>query len=106
MQQAFYRFDEAMSWFESAEALVFVGTSFSVNITSLALTQARKRGLAVFNFNLRDALNGKDKRYQVHNVLGLCEEKLSKLVDLVTALKGASDGNRVRDQLGLITVLP
>jgi hypothetical protein len=31
---------------------VFVGTSFSVNITNIALTQARDRGLPVFNFNL------------------------------------------------------
>lgn len=81
---AVYQFDRAMSWFESADALAFVGTSFSVQITNLALAQARERELPVFNFNLSGALKGQ-RRFTVHNILGPADETLGKLVEAVRA---------------------
>ncbi len=83
---AFYQSDKAMSAFEGAEALVFVGTSFQVNITNLALNEGpRKRGVPVFNFNLHHSL-AKKASYEVHNIIGKAEETLQELVARVEGL--------------------
>ena len=42
-----YRFSEAESWMHSAEKIVFIGTSFSVNITSIALRIAISRNIPI-----------------------------------------------------------
>ena len=42
-----YRFSEADSWMHSAEKIIFMGTSFSVNITSIALRIAISRNIPV-----------------------------------------------------------
>ena len=42
-----YRFSEAESWMHSAEKIVFIGTSFSVNITSIALRIAISKNIPV-----------------------------------------------------------
>ena len=42
-----YRFSEAESWMHSAEKIIFMGTSFSVNITSIALRIAISRNVPV-----------------------------------------------------------
>lgn len=42
-----YRFSEAESWMHSAEKIVFMGTSFSVNITSIALRIAIQRNIPI-----------------------------------------------------------
>ncbi len=42
-----YRFSEAESWMHSAEKIIFMGTSFSVNITSIALRIAISRNIPV-----------------------------------------------------------
>eukprot|EP00520_Triparma_pacifica_P015352 CAMPEP_0118653864 /NCGR_PEP_ID=MMETSP0785-20121206/12060_1 /TAXON_ID=91992 /ORGANISM="Bolidomonas pacifica, Strain CCMP 1866" /LENGTH=366 /DNA_ID=CAMNT_0006546439 /DNA_START=114 /DNA_END=1211 /DNA_ORIENTATION=- len=48
----FYEFDKFASWFTSADVFVFVGTSFAVTVTDMAIKEARKRKIPVFNFNL------------------------------------------------------
>ena len=42
-----YRITEAENWMKNASKIIFMGTSFSVNITSIALRIAISRGLDV-----------------------------------------------------------
>lgn len=49
--QPAYRAREARRWLNDAEAVVFVGTSFSVGITSMALTAARYANALLVNVN-------------------------------------------------------
>ena len=49
--QPFYRAREARNWLNDAAAVVFVGTSFSVGITSMALHAAQASGAAIININ-------------------------------------------------------
>ena len=42
-----YRITEAENWMKNASKMVFIGTSFSVNITSIALRIAISRGLDI-----------------------------------------------------------
>ena len=42
-----YRMTEAERWMNSASRIVFMGTSFSVNITAIALRTAVQRGIPV-----------------------------------------------------------
>jgi len=50
---AFYQFAKVQEWLAEAEVLVFVGTSFAVTITALAIREhGRRRGLPMFNFNI------------------------------------------------------
>jgi hypothetical protein len=72
-----------MAAIEGCEALIFVGTSFSVTITNLALAEARARNVPVYNFNLHHALNGAGRRYPVFNILGPAEANLPALLAIV-----------------------
>ena len=42
-----YRISEAESWMQMAKKIIFMGTSFSVNITSIALNIAYSRGIEI-----------------------------------------------------------
>ena len=42
-----YRISEAEHWMNDAKKIIFIGTSFSVNITSIALRIAISRGIEV-----------------------------------------------------------
>merc|ERR1712038_1256690 len=48
----FYQFNKMESWISDAKVIIFVGTSFAVNITSVVLDHARDNGLMVYNFNV------------------------------------------------------
>jgi len=48
----FYQFEKVESWIENASAVVFVGTSFSVAITDVALKYAHEHHIPVYNFNI------------------------------------------------------
>jgi NAD-dependent deacetylase len=50
--QPAYRAREARRWLNDAEAVVFVGTSFSVGITSMALSAARYANALLVNVNV------------------------------------------------------
>lgn len=49
--QPFYRAREARNWLNDAAVVAFVGTSFSVGITSMALHAAQASGATVININ-------------------------------------------------------
>jgi len=42
-----YRMGTAEAWMQAARRMVFIGTSFSVNITAIALRTAIQRGIPV-----------------------------------------------------------
>ena len=42
-----YRISEAEDWMNKAQKIIFIGTSFSVNITSIALRIAISRGIEI-----------------------------------------------------------
>tara|TARA_B100001996_G_scaffold213467_1_gene163946 strand:- start:977 stop:1759 length:783 start_codon:yes stop_codon:yes gene_type:complete len=42
-----YRINEAMNWMEIAQKMIFIGTSFSVNITNIALEIAMTNGIPI-----------------------------------------------------------
>jgi NAD-dependent deacetylase len=76
----FYDFERAEAWLESAEAIVFCGTSFAVRITHVALEHARVHKVPVYNFNLHDVLES-TARLNVTNIIGPSDETLPKLVE-------------------------
>ena len=92
---AFYRFMDMEEWITNADALVFVGTSFAVTVTDVALSYARERYIPVFNFNL-DNDNGRlesTSRLNVENIMGdasitlpnllqACKDELQRTLNL------------------------
>lgn len=74
--QPFYRAREARHWLNDAEVVVFVGTSFSVGITALALQAARYANALLVNVNV-DAVD--DAALGFVNLLGPAEVTLPKL---------------------------
>lgn len=75
---SFYQCERIEDWLAEADALVFVGTSFAVRITAIALEQAKNAGLRVFNFNLHDLLKSSG-RLKASNIIGPAAEVLPKL---------------------------
>lgn len=68
----FFQFRRAQHLLEQAEGVVFVGTSFSVGITAIAVQSARMSGAPLYNFNLH-AEDG------MVNILGPAEQTLVEL---------------------------
>jgi hypothetical protein len=75
-----YQFQKMESWISSASIIVFIGTSFAVNITSVALDFARDHNVPVYNFNIDggDILES-GGRLNVENILGDVTETLPLL---------------------------
>ena len=42
-----FRFNESLSWMENCSKIIFMGTSFSVNITNIALEIAIEKNLPI-----------------------------------------------------------
>jgi len=81
----FYQFEKMEELLGKASVLVFVGTSFNVNITLVALDHARDHGIPVFNFNTQDVLEP-SVRLNVENIVGKSDETLPRLVQDVKEL--------------------
>mmetsp|Transcript_77651 Transcript_77651/g.155532 ORF Transcript_77651/g.155532 Transcript_77651/m.155532 type:complete len:581 (-) Transcript_77651:56-1798(-) len=82
---AFYQFDKLQDWMSEADAFLFVGTSFAVTLTSLAVEEARLRRLPMFNVNIDDDPERTARpTLRWHDIVGRAEEKLPRLLDLVT----------------------
>lgn len=71
-----YRAREARQWLHDADVVIFVGTSFSVGITALALQTAVQNRTTVVNVNV-EAID----ELGFVNVLGPSEETLPALAD-------------------------
>lgn len=76
-----YQFIQMESWIANADILVFVGTSFSVTITNVALRHAMERNIPVYNFNLLERLNS-TVRLNVENIMGDASETLMELLNV------------------------
>ena len=81
----FYQFEQAIKWLEEADAIVFVGTSFSVGITTFAFEAAQERivndlFIELFNFNIDDTKPRAKAVDVTYNFIdGLCENTLQNL---------------------------
>ncbi|CAM9470057.1 unnamed protein product [Choristocarpus tenellus] len=75
---SFYNFDNAQIWMSEADAIVFVGTSFAVTLTSLAVKEAKRRKIPVFDFNISASLSS-SKTLLAKTVVGPAEETLPEL---------------------------
>lgn len=76
----FYQFDRMESWISNAKVIVFVGTSFAVNITSVVLDHARDNGLLVYNFNVDGGdLLESTTRLNAVNIVGDVSKTLPEL---------------------------
>ena len=86
----FYEWDAASDWMEDACAMVFVGTSFSVGLTQIALETSRKKPAALFNINLNSMEH--DMRTvdsaRMFNILGPSEQILPLLAHVVSKRRG------------------
>ena len=58
-----FRISQAEEWMNSSNAFIFIGTSFSVNITSIALNSAINRGCKIeivdpepIDLNIKEAI--------------------------------------------------
>jgi len=78
---AFYNFELAEDWLSECQAIVFVGTSFAVRLTSVVLEHAREHSIPVYNFNLHDLLLS-TARLNVSNIVGPAVETLPRLVEI------------------------
>lgn len=81
-----YDFESAEQWLAAADALVFIGTSFSVRITDVALDHARAQRLPVYNLNPDDFLEP-TARLNASNIVGKADELLPRLVALMERLE-------------------
>ena len=87
---SFYQWAKTQEWLEEADGFIFVGTSFSVNLTKEALDIAGKKQLPVFDFNVASSGGTKTTRQgqrikSLYMVVGKAEETLPKLSELVGA---------------------
>ena len=83
---AFYQFERMEQWIAEADVLVFVGTSFQVTITDVALQHARETGKTVYNFNLDTTGTGaleSTARLNAENIPGDVGETLPLLYQAV-----------------------
>ena len=78
----FYQFEKMEEWLSKAECLIFIGTSFKVTITDVALAHARDHGVPVYNFNVDSKGDGSlesSARLDANNVIGDVGETLPQL---------------------------
>ncbi len=80
--QPFFRAREARRWLNDATVVVFVGTSFSVGITAMALQAARYSNALVVNVNIDKVDDGS---IGFVDLLGKSEEILPLLADAAGA---------------------
>lgn len=76
----FYQFEKMEDCLARCSILVFVGTSFAVSITHVALDHAREHGIPVYNFNICDILEA-TARLNVENVIGPANKTLPRLLE-------------------------
>ena len=90
---SYYQFERAEEWMEDCDALVLIGTSCSVRLTTVALDHARAHGIPVYNFNLHDPIES-TSRLNVSNILGPAIETLPKLWEACEEARRARKARR------------
>ena len=99
-----------MKKIESADAFVFIGTSFAVTITNICLQQAKTRQLPCFNYNVSKNLKAKT-RLEVTTILGSVTTTLPNLLDHIKAtskmaLPPSTETNRIDYQTLINSGIP
>lgn len=80
------------AWAGEATAIVFIGSSNAVGLTTNALHVAKERSLPVFSFNLsRQCMESTPSSVIVHHVLGPAEETVPLLLDAVLKADAAAE---------------
>ena len=82
----FYRSAEAFEALERCDAIVFVGTSFAVGVTEVALTRGMQRRIPMFNVNVAPFAHEEPwrwRRLQMVDVLGRAEVVLPEVARLI-----------------------
>lgn len=82
----FYQFQRMEEWLANADAIVFVGTSFSVRLPEIALEHARAQKVPVYNFNTQDMLEA-TARLNATNLRGPSEKLLPLLLQEIKELE-------------------
>jgi NAD-dependent SIR2 family protein deacetylase len=80
----FFRAHDAFSAFGQADVIVFVGTSFSVGVTEMALESGQRRRARLININVEPFSHAESWRWltlKMRDVLGPAEETLPLLAD-------------------------
>ena len=88
----FYQFEKMEEWLSKADVIIFIGTSFKVTITDVALAHARDHGVPVYNFNVDGKGDGSlesSARLDANNVIGDVGETLPQLWIAVQEEMGA-----------------
>ena len=88
----FYQFEKMEEWLSKADVVIFIGTSFKVTITDVALEHARDHGVPVYNFNVDGKGDGSlesSGRLDANNVIGDVGETLPQLWIAVQEEMGA-----------------
>lgn len=81
----FFEADAWDAWFDDMDAVVFVGTSFAVELTREALRRSRHRKIPAFDINVQLAPPNvvRSDYLRHHTLLGDCQVILPRLADLV-----------------------
>mmetsp|Transcript_5991 Transcript_5991/g.8793 ORF Transcript_5991/g.8793 Transcript_5991/m.8793 type:complete len:384 (-) Transcript_5991:71-1222(-) len=84
---SYYQFEKIEDWISNyADVMVFVGTSFSVTITDVAVRHAMEKSIPVYNFNLHERVNS-SARLNVENIMGDSSETLVELLSMVESIR-------------------
>ncbi|KAL3926425.1 MAG: hypothetical protein SGBAC_013481 [Bacillariaceae sp.] len=99
----FYQFKKMEDWLANAEVIMFVGTSFNVRLSEVALEHARAQSLPVYNFNTQDFLEA-TAWLDATNISGCCEDVLPQLYNDCVSIQGvktATNGAPRRQKRGM-----
>jgi NAD-dependent deacetylase len=95
---SYYQFTRIEDWLANADVLVFVGTSFAVRLTQVALDVARQRQLRVYNINTADMLSPTLSLQEVSNIVGCADALLPRLLSLCDHLRQEQQERQQPDQ--------
>ena len=77
------QFSRVLKLLSEADCIIFVGTSLAVTLTDLAMKEARRRKVEVFNFNLEEGRIQPTQQLNVENIIGRSEATLPRLAEEV-----------------------
>lgn len=91
----FYQWTKVTQWLDTADAFVFVGTSFAVGVTAEALHQAEKRAVPCFQFNVNIPAKLRSRpRLNVRHILGESVKTVPAFADAAIFLAATTAASR------------
>jgi len=89
----FYQFQKMEQWMATCDLMVFVGTSFAVQVTHVALQEAKDRGIPVFNLNLESSTAA------VETIVGSADQTLPLLLQACQTILNQQQQQQQQEQL-------